>query len=472
MPARLLALALFISTAAAAAGQPPVTPVDGKLPVTLTLHPAVPLKPLSRLTLLPEYRDHVPGNAVQGFLRCFMEQDALYAGAAQNKRVELTQLPLTHPDVLSGDLSRYVDRQVADAARMTTADWQLFHLLRRDGYGTLLPDVQKMRALATVIQVTARAQIAAGKPLDAARTLQTLFALARTMEQHPTGIGQLVGLAIAGIGCDVLEELVQRPDCPNLFWALADLPTPFLTLRLAMQGERVMFGTYFDRLVAGPAPLSEAELYRVVGNIEVALALAQDDRSAAGGAVGPARVRYALWSVDPERVAAARGRLAETGVDARLVREMSPLQAVAADDSRRAVVKLDDFLKWANLPAHQALPALRAAEQALLKAPADAPSSLFTPPALVKFKMAQARLDQRLAYLRVVEALRLHAAEGTGVTPPESLDELKLPIPLDPVTGKPFVYRVTDGVVTLTGGDPMTGTPSRVYTIRMIGGRR
>ena len=476
MPARLLLLAAVVLTAAPAAAQPTVEPVGGKLPVTLTLYPAVPLKPLSRLTLLPEYRDMVQGNAVQGFLRAFMEQDTLYAGVAQNKRAEVAQLPLTHPDVLAGDLSGYVERHVADAARMTTADWQLFHLIRQDGYGTLLPDVQKMRALATVLQVTARSQIAAGKPADAARTVQILFALARTLEAHPTLIGHLVGVAIGTIGCNVLEELVQTPGCPNLFWALADLPTPFLSLRLPAQGERIMFGTYFG-LLAGPAPLSEAELTRAIGKIEVGLAVIREGRvGTEESAADLARVRYALWSVDPGRVAAARDRLARSGVAPALARDMLPLQAVVADDCRRAETAFDDFTKWQNLPAHQAMPAMRAAKKALPDPAADGVLVMYSPLSLIKVKSAQARLDQRLAYLQVVEALRLDAAEGTGVTPPESLAELKLPVPLDPVTGKPFVYSVTDRVATLTGGDPSgepgNGVTNRVYTIRMIGGRR
>lgn len=477
MPARLLTLALLVSTAASAAAQPRVEPVDGKLPIALTLRPAAPLKPLSRLTLLPEYRNMVQGNAVQGFLRSFMEQDRLYAGTEQTKRAEVAQLPLDHPDVRAGDMSGYIEQSVADAARMTTADWQLFHLLRRDGFGTLLPDLQKMRELANVLRGTARAQIAAGKPLDATRTLQTLFALARTLEQHPTLIGHLVGVAIATIGCDVLEELVQTPGCPNLFWALADLPTPFLSLRLPTQGERLVFGTSFDRLLAGPAPLSAAELAQAIGKIEVVLALTREGRAGTDDTAGDtARVRYAFWSIDPDRVAAARDRLVQSGIDPRFVRAMLPLQAVVADDYRQAEVRIDDIYKWLNLPAHQALPALRAAEKAMPKSPTGVAAIMFAPMSIIKVKVSQARLEQRIAYLRVIEALRLHAAEGTGPTPPATLDELKLPIPLDPVTGKPFAYGVKDGVVTLTGGDPSgepsNGVTNRVYTIQMIGGRR
>src|SRR5207302_1936482 len=107
---------------------------------------------------------------------------------------------------------------------------QVGTFLRRDGIGTLLPDVQKMRSVAAALKTRVRGQVKAGDHLGAIETLRTMFALARTMEAHPTLIGTLVGLAIASIACDAAEELVQQPGCPNLFWSFTDLPAPFLSL--------------------------------------------------------------------------------------------------------------------------------------------------------------------------------------------------------------------------------------------------
>jgi hypothetical protein len=65
--------------------------------------------------------------------------------------------------------------------------------------------------------------------------------------------------------------------------------------------------------------------------------------------------------------------------------------------------------------------------------------------------MAEVRLDRRVAALRAVEALRLHAAAHDGRLP-NSLDPVKaVPVPDDPMTGKPFPYRREGESAVLTG---------------------
>jgi len=55
---------------------------------------------------------------------------------------------------------------------------------------------------------------------------------------------------------------------------------------------------------------------------------------------------------------------------------------------------------------------------------------------------APARCDRDIALLRLTEALRMYAAGHKGKLP-QSLDEIKeVPIPTNPVTGKPFPYEV------------------------------
>jgi hypothetical protein len=64
---------------------------------------------------------------------------------------------------------------------------------------------------------------------------------------------------------------------------------------------------------------------------------------------------------------------------------------------------------------------------------------------------AQARLDRRVAALRVVEAIRMYAATKGGALP-ESLDNITdVPVPLDPVTGKPFGYHLEGGRAQVSG---------------------
>jgi hypothetical protein len=127
----------------------------------------------------------------------------------------------------------------------------------------------------------------------------------------------------------------------------------------------------------------------------------------------------------------------------------------------------DDVTKSLNLPYWRAKPAMVEAEAELKKA-MDKSRFLELIPAVFKVKQAQTRLDQRIAYLQIMEALRLHALLNGGSLP-ANLAEIKLPLSVDPFTGKPFEYSVKDGVVTLHGENPLPGSDrlNRYYEIRI-----
>jgi hypothetical protein len=74
-------------------------------------------------------------------------------------------------------------------------------------------------------------------------------------------------------------------------------------------------------------------------------------------------------------------------------------------------------------------------------------------PSLHRVRRAQGRLEQRIALLRHVEALRLYAAAHDGKLP-EKLADVEVPLPVDPFTGKPFRYELQDGTAHLRGTPP------------------
>jgi hypothetical protein len=73
-----------------------------------------------------------------------------------------------------------------------------------------------------------RSEVALGRFDDAVRTAKTLFALSRHLGEDPTLVGNLVGLAVANMAIDSLDEMLEQPGCPNLYWALTKLPTPLV----------------------------------------------------------------------------------------------------------------------------------------------------------------------------------------------------------------------------------------------------
>ena len=82
----------------------------------------------------------------------------------------------------------------------------------------------------------------------------------------------------------------------------------------------------------------------------------------------------------------------------------------------------------------------------------------------------QTALERSLAALRVIEALRMHAAAHDGKLPDKLDDLTEVPVPDDPGTGRPFEYGLQGDTATLVSqvpGDPVPNNGLRYrVTIR------
>lgn len=463
----LLATILLLGLGLPASAQPDREPKDGKMVYAMALSPTGVRKPLSRDYLLPEYRESIQGNKVQMFLRCFMEQDNFFGRVESDKREKWNVLAIDDPELkaLTEYGGRLIERDMYDAARMTSAEWQLWYFLRRDSYNTLLPDVQKFRVLASVLKTRVRGEIANRNFDGALHTLKTMFALAKTMESHPTLIGSLVGVAIATIAIGAVDEFIAQPGAPNLFWAATDLPNPMFDLRTSSGGERTFMSHQYEYLTKPKGPMTDKELEPFLADVDEMLkarfletGLSKGDGPAPPPMPRPPipSERYAAWAKDAKRVELARTRMIEYGIAPEVVKAMPPLQATVTDDLRRCEVYRDDAFKTMSLPIWQSRPFPAAMDRE------DFPKTdMVLAPGLIamteKIKQAQARIDQRIAYVRIIEAIRLYAHDHGGKLP-EKLDDINLPLPIDVFNGKPFEYGVKDGVATLHGTNPFKGT--------------
>ena len=438
-----------------AVAQPPAKPEDGKIVARLTADAAPAPTPALKHPLLPELRELNPGNQVPAFYKCFFEQNHFYYAPESIKdRDRWMVAPLAElADVK--ELIGYGGTglwQADYAARLDTADWQFTTQLRNDGINALLPDVQQLRMLANALKVRMRGEVARKEFAAAARTAQTLFALARTFNHHPTLIGQLVGLAITNVALDVVEEFVAQPGAPNLFWSLTDLPAPLIDLRNGMQGEKAWTEKDFGAL-RKPDPLSEAEVKRMIAELDKLL------RLEGGGPTGGRRPEWAAGqAADPAVLAAAKDRLTNAGFKPAAVAKMPRLQVFMADEYLQYEALRDDLVKWANVP-YWKIP--RDIEGVLR----DKGGFAALLPAVAKILQSQTRIQQRIGLLTVVEAVKLYAAEHGGAVPP-TLDAIGLPLPPDPVTGKPYLYEVKDGKA-VARSTPAPGRESDPYFNRV-----
>jgi hypothetical protein len=434
--AALLVLPLAVSAAPAADPNETV--------IRLTVRPAPAPKPALKYQLLPELREMSPGNPIQAYYKCFPEQDNFWRNKEVVEKREKWQTMPLH-DLPLGEAGYYKNvtalRHADWAARLDTPDWQILLQFKRDGPLLLLPDVQQLRELAGALKVRFRVQVAERRFDDALVTAKTMLALSRHLGEHPTLIGDLVGIAVGSLALGPLDEMIQQPGCPNLYWALTDLPHPFIDLRKGMQGDRLMMTDLFAS-VSEQTPMSEAQVQQAVDRLR---RLLKDANVTAD---------VPRWldtlSQDEEHVRAARKRLIAAGLAEEKVKQFPAPQVVLLEEKLEFSTHRDESRKALGLPYWQAGPILAAAPPPRPERP-DAPFGWLGGGSYVKVKQAQARLDQRIGLLRCVEALRLYAAEHDGKLPGK-LDDVKLPLPVDPATGKPFSYRLDGATAHLQGG--------------------
>jgi len=424
------------------------TGTNTELLIRLNVRPAPAPKPALRYRLLPELKEMNPGNPIQNYMKCMMEQKKFFFDEdAFERREQLLAMPLKElPTHDLQDYGRYALSQADRAARLDTPDWQILLTLKVESFNTLLPEVQQLRSLARALQIRFRTEIAQNRFDDAIRTAKTMFAISRHLGEHPTVIGNLVGISIANMITSHLEEMVQQPGCPNLYWALTSLPSPLIPVEKGMEGER-MFGQLVFHDLDDMAPMSKDQIKEFLADKDKLLEIGE------GKPGKPGKPGVRAWldarTKDQALVSAARQRLVEHGLPEDRLSRFPADQVILLDEKREMEVRYDDEIKTVHFPFWQ-VDALYAQIKSK-KPPALFADALM--PAFKNVRQAQVRTDQRLAILRYIEALRLHAAEHNGTMPAKRSD-VSVPVPDDPVTGKPFRYEVTGTTAHLHGSPP------------------
>ncbi len=441
--------ALLLPSLAVHAADAPVH----QMVIRMSVQPKPAPKPALKYQLLPELREMQPGNPIQGYLKSFMEQGFMFdnketlAKRDQWLAMPLKNLPLQEMQYYktNGGL-----RQADWAARLDKPDWQILLQLRRDGVNTLLPDAQKMRSLASALKVRFRLEIAERHFDDALSTAKTMLALSRHFIEHPTLVGNLIGIAIASMTLDAVDEMIQQPGCPNLFWALTDLPIPFIDLRTGLQGERMWILTELPGLDDRES-MTEKQTRKIVDRLQKIL-------NGPAWPQGSVRAWLEARAKDKDHVRAARKRLVEAfkPADPTKFDSFPPLQIVLSDEKLTHDVRRDEEFKALALPYWQARTVMDAIPPWNKGEKTPFMELIAT---AIKVKTAQARLDQRIGLLRCVEALRMYA-DANGGKLPAKLDDIPLPLPVDAATGKPFDYKL-DGKTAHLQGAPFPGIQYR-----------
>ncbi len=475
---RFTSVALLLSSAAALAQPPKDPPAPTGDVRTFTASPAAAPSPALKYEFLPRLRDRVPGNAALDYHRAHAlrpswprdpkESQALDEKLAAWDESPVEKLPLAEvKKYLAGYSMTF--RTLDAAARADRCDWALNDRLTVGNVDLLLPEAQMFRELARAQKLRIRVDLAENDFADAVKNLQTGFRLGKDVGEGPTLIQSLVGVAITAVFLNEVEQLVRRPNSPNVYWALTTLPQPFLDPRFALEGEGRLFDNLFPNAKAlEKGPVSADKANAILDEMMTAFSTMNSPPGTGGqnpfGAFGTAA--YVTLNAG-----GARKQLETLGVAKETVDKMPAAQAVAL----RAILIYrqftDDQTKCFSLPypdARAEFAKARDRAEKLKKESGDPIVSVFamTMPAVEKVYEAHARTARRIAALRAVEAIRLHAALTDG-KPPKSLADVKaVPVPDDPYTLKPFGYAADGDTFTLTGPTPAGEKPTPSNTFR------
>jgi hypothetical protein len=431
-------------------------------PTKLHLTPQAAPVPALRYQLLTELRDQRPGNAAEHYKKAYQLLEKNRAQDWQQVVDEWLKMPLQ--ELPRKDVAAFLKphaeafRELDAAARCEGCDWELTDQLRKTGGVARLDEIAHIRDLGTFLIVRARLELADGELDKALRSTQTGFAMARHAAQCPALIASLVSVSLAERMTRTLEETLQNPKAPNLYWALTDLPRPFVDLRRGLQGERLMtYGNFPGLAEAAADPDAGAMAPEQIK--ECVDRLLERDRFDVNSSLFPDR--NALGKAVRDKYELGKKALIEKGGRPREKVEAMPHVQVALLHAMSEYDRVfDELVKWQNLSYAEAAPGLHASREeavqmkhkALLHT-ADAPAlslAALLLPACEKAYKARARVDRHLAALRCVEAIRLYTAAHEGKLPGQLEDIKEVPVPIDPSRGKVFRYELDGNKATLT----------------------
>ncbi len=407
--------------------------------------------------LLPDPLDLTPGNAALVWIRAGRSASATKPKMTeqQSKWTSATDVPLDKlpKEEVRAFLAKYATtlRLADDAARKNHCDWEIPPLTLQNMATLSLDEVQACREIANLLSLQCRLELSEGKFDQALHTLQTGFALARHAGQGDMLIQNLIGIAIAHVMLARVEEMIQMPEAPNLYWALTTLPSPFVDMRTTINTElNMIYRSYpalrkLDGVEATPTEFEKSvtDLYQQLTRAEGLL----------GSTSSGLETKLGLTAIVLKTYPDAKHWLIAQGLKEDKVAAMPALQVVLYYQLDQYNQVRDDIVAAVSLPPWQARSALDMVEKKVWN---DRWEGVLNPflmflPAIAKVYEADLRRQRNVATLRTVEALRGYAGAHDGKVPEKLADVTDVPSVIDPQTGKGYdgFYQVKDGTAVL-----------------------
>jgi hypothetical protein len=341
------------------------------------------------------------------------------------------------------------------AGRCERCTWE--YATREEGLRSAMPAWGDLRILLRVLALKARLELADGKVDEAIETLRISLSAARDLGDGPFVVQNLVGVGSAGRVLREVEQFIQSPTAPNLYWALTALPHPLIDMRQSLQMETdAAYAQLPELRQLDDEVLSNDQVVRVW---EKALATLSLRDSTMERTFRSAIIMASAMKLYPR----AKQHLLDQGKTMQEVESLPNLYVVLIYQHDRCRRLMDSMLKWCDVPYWQAGPGLIKSEKRLheemsgIYQDMDVILAVFNYDVGTRFRwihFLNTRLERDIAMLRCVEAIRMYAAGHEGRLPQALSDITEAPVPLDPVYGRTFSYQVAGGKAVLESPAP------------------
>jgi hypothetical protein len=437
----------------------------------MTVTPAAEPKPALAYRFVAQDIGLKPGNSAPYYYRALLdlphrmevlqkkypyeETDKWEVGDEES--MPISQLPVDKvQDAIDISLGGAVWDQLREATQRRYCDFELGipEIRGPELISVLLEEFQRSRQLSRMLALRGRLHTAKQEYGQAVDTMRMNYRLARDFGSQPFIVSGLIGIAEAGHANATALELMAAPNSPNLYWALTELPDPVVDLREAIRME-LDFGPrmfpFLDK--AETTDHSPEEWNRLFTKTFADLQFAGAPVSVFG--ITPSAQDKAANGLFATAVGLlgythAKERLIAGGMDKDRVEKMSVGQVMAIYSERNYRDTANSFEVLWYMPFWESRERADEIEGKLANAGMASgsenrellPMVSLLMPAMQAARGAQVRSEREIAAMRVIEALRMHAAENSDKLPATLADITAVPVPLNPATGEPFVYRL------------------------------
>ncbi len=455
---------------------------DGLHIYYMTVSPAAEPRPALKHRMWLRPNELKPGNAAIHYVRSFAENHL--SGAWKKVReqhgetvydwgfggIAIEEMPLEEVREASAAFDTIVEQFIQPATRCRDSDWglEVEDIKGPVALTFFLPDFQQSRSIARMLAIRTRLAIAEGHYDDAIEHLRMQFRLGRDLGREMLVVGNLIGIAIEGATQRTVVDLIAAPDSPNLYWALAELPSPLVdcteAIRLEMTLGLRVFPPLMDAETAEHSPKKWARLVRECA--KVFEDISEVEWTGISAPTEDPKKKLIVLGFSEAAYPAAKQRLLDSGMSAERVEQMAVGQVMMIDAAREYRRIADEVEKWWYVP-YAEMRAQRLEMDQIWQEdgpPNNAGRAMagVLLPALQAVRVAKIRPVWKRNALLVIEALRMHAAE-TGSFP-ESLDQIEVvPVPRNPITTEPYQYHL-DGetaILEMPLSDGMAGLAYR-----------